>query len=121
MKPFDIELAKQGYPVCTRDGRPARIICFDRKSKKYPVLALVEKESIELPCCYSEKGKYDNVESIYDLFMSPEKKEGWINIYNRLDGKVTGHCIYSSEEEARKNILGSKDVHLATIKIEWEE
>lgn len=21
MKPFDLELVKQGYPVCTRDGR----------------------------------------------------------------------------------------------------
>lgn len=21
MKPFDLELAKQGYPVCTRDGQ----------------------------------------------------------------------------------------------------
>ena len=26
MKPFDLELAKQGYPVCTRDGREVRIV-----------------------------------------------------------------------------------------------
>lgn len=42
MKPFDIELAKAGYPVCTRDGRPVRILCFDRKSVDgYSILALV--------------------------------------------------------------------------------
>lgn len=29
MKPFDIELAKQGKPVCTRDGRPVKILCYD--------------------------------------------------------------------------------------------
>lgn len=30
LKEFDIEAAKAGKPVCTRDGRKARIICFDR-------------------------------------------------------------------------------------------
>lgn len=29
-KPFDLKKAKKGKPVCTRDGRKARIICFDR-------------------------------------------------------------------------------------------
>ena len=44
MKPFDIELAKAGYPVCTRDGRPVRILCFDRKSVDgYSILALVDE------------------------------------------------------------------------------
>lgn len=32
MKPFDLEAAKRGAPVCTRGGRAARIICFDLKS-----------------------------------------------------------------------------------------
>ena len=26
MKPFDLELAKQGHPVCTREGRKAERI-----------------------------------------------------------------------------------------------
>lgn len=29
-KPFDLEAAKAGKPVCTRDGRKVRIISFDR-------------------------------------------------------------------------------------------
>ena len=29
LKPFDLEAAKAGKLVCTRDGRNARIICFD--------------------------------------------------------------------------------------------
>lgn len=32
LKPFDLETAKAGKPVCTRDGRKARIICFDMNS-----------------------------------------------------------------------------------------
>ena len=33
LKPFDLQAAKSGKPVCTRDGRKVRIICFDSKSK----------------------------------------------------------------------------------------
>ena len=41
-KPFDLEQAKAGKPVCTRDGRKARIICFDTKTLgDYPIIALV--------------------------------------------------------------------------------
>jgi hypothetical protein len=31
MKPFNLELAKSGHPVCTRSGRDARIVCFDAR------------------------------------------------------------------------------------------
>ena len=35
--------AKAGKPVCTRDGRKARIICFNTKTLcDYPIIALVE-------------------------------------------------------------------------------
>lgn len=47
LKPFDLEAAKAGKPVCTRDGRKARIVCYDRKSENYPILALVENNSNE--------------------------------------------------------------------------
>lgn len=40
LKPFDLEAAKQGKPVCTRDGRKARIICFDAKGNN-PIVALI--------------------------------------------------------------------------------
>ena len=33
LKEFDIEAAKAGKPVCTRDGGKARIICFDKKCR----------------------------------------------------------------------------------------
>ena len=40
LKPFDLEAAKAGKPVCTRDGRKARIICFNAK-RDAPIIALV--------------------------------------------------------------------------------
>ena len=42
LKPFDIQKAKADKPVCTRDGRKARIICFDRiNSDYYKIVACV--------------------------------------------------------------------------------
>lgn len=41
MKTFDLEKAKAGAKVCTRDGKEARIICFDMAGD-YPIVALVK-------------------------------------------------------------------------------
>ena len=80
-KPFDLEQAKAGKPVCTRDRHKARIICFDAKiSDNYPIIALVE--SIENPgseslYSYSHEGRYrESSISELDLVMISEKKEG---------------------------------------------
>lgn len=39
LKPFDIQKAREGKPVCTRDGRKARIICFDCKDETFQIVA----------------------------------------------------------------------------------
>lgn len=62
LKEFDLEAAKAGKPVCTRDGRKARIISFDRKflfkGVSYPIIALVEDTAKEETIYgYNEKGK----------------------------------------------------------------
>lgn len=73
LKPFDLEAAKAGKPVCTRDGRPARIICFDRVDE-YPILALVKNNGKENVYYYRNSGKDDeDFEKDYDLMMLPEK------------------------------------------------
>jgi len=72
MKPFNLEEAKSGNPVCTRLGRDARIIFFDKKGS-YPIVALIDYEYIEEVIVYDLNGKSDfnDVASIsaYDLFM----------------------------------------------------
>ena len=81
LKPFDIQKAREGKPVCTRDGRQARIICFDAKDTQ-PIIGLYEKniDGIvrEYLCSYHTDGSmYDDQDTGYDLMMLPEKKEGW--------------------------------------------
>ena len=126
MKEFNLELAKAGHPLQTRDGRAVRILCYDRKSKKnnYPIVALVEiQEGEEDTYWYTIDGYYhkNKREDKLDLFMASPKKEGWINIYKSFAG--TRYCgnIYSSEEEAINHVDDYGDTHLNTNKIEWEE
>lgn len=122
MKPFDLEAAKAGKPVCTRDGRKARIICFDAKCIK-PIIALIQgsdnSEQIEY---YTENGVFSNggTGKNRDLMILLEKKEGWVNIYGEEKERYCSNVIYSSKEEAL-NISKQLKEYITTIKIEWKE
>lgn len=120
MKPFDFEAAKAGKPVCTRDGRKARIICFDRKllfkGISYPIIALVEDTAKEETVYgYNEKGKVmieDDATYKDDLMMLLQKKEGWIIIHKE--------AIY--DKETAEKIARETTANVIRIqKIEWEE
>lgn len=126
MKPFDIELAKAGHPVCTRDGKQVRIVCFDLISHgNTPIVALVKTgEKYEDPVCYREDGGFlsgKNGDHPLDLMMVPEKKEGWMNVYENKMGVPFGGVIYESEEKAREHIKSKLDRYISTIKVEYEE
>lgn len=113
MKPFDLEAAKAGKPICTRDGRKARIICFDR-NWEYPIVALIECENGEEMISACDK---DGKARIYetqgtDLMMLPQKKEGWIIIHKE--------AIY--DKETAEKIARETTANVIRIqKIEWEE
>lgn len=119
LKPFNLDAAKQGKPVCTRDGCKARIICFDRKDNT-PIVALIERvDDIEILQCYHNDGKCFHYEtSNNDLMMFPEKKEGWVNIDKGGSGKIAVSSPYSTKEEAIHN---DNETTIDTIKICWEE
>ena len=123
LKPFDLEAARSGKPVCTRDGRKARIICFDRISDNdYKIVACVTvfDGDFEEVSFYGIDGYVVDSQNPKDedLMMLPEKKEGWINIFESAGGRA-GYTIYDSKEEA----LEHRCIGLAidTVKIEWEE
>lgn len=125
MKPFDLEKAKTGAPVQTRDGHKARIICFGRKEVDFPVVALVinpksGKESLET---YQSDGRNIGTGAVtnYDLVMAPVKKEGWMNIYSHDGGvfaSMRGGPIFDTKELADQN---NTDNRIACMRVEWEE
>lgn len=124
MKPFDIELAKQGHPICTRGGRPARIICWDRIDSSFPIIALTTtKDGSEVAWSYTIDGKYNvgNKEDSLDLMMATTKPKGWINLFKSKDGvHHAGTYIFKTKDEAI-NHSDDEDDYVTTIPISWEE
>lgn len=77
-KPFNLEEAKAGKPVCTRDERKARIICFDAKGDPCPIIALVEENGIESAYHYDKNGQNAYNKSKLDLMMLPKRnRDRW--------------------------------------------
>lgn len=124
LKDFDLEAAKQGKPVYTRDGRKARIVCYDFKGGDYPIIALVEcRGNREIFCAYSEKGEIGiGTKTDEDLMIAPELHEGWVNIVKEelSDDRVVLGRIFDSYEDAFMSGKANER-YIATVKIEWTE
>ena len=121
LKPFDIQKAREGNPVCTRDGRKARIICFDSKNDpQRPIVALVEHNDNELLYEYTIEGKerfsHISTTGTSDLMMLPEKKEGWVNVYK---GGLLDTKSYPTKKEAFDKAC--PEGYIDTVKINWSE
>lgn len=117
MKKFDIEQAQAGKKVITRDGADVDILRFDLRNDRYPIVAVIDLcnggQSIGTFTSEGETSVLAGT-SKFDLFMAPEKKEGWLNIYTNKYGH-----IFDTEELAI--FSAAHNNALATIKIEWEE
>ena len=122
MKEFNLEeyLENPERKVVTRDGRPVRIICTDRKGAT-PIIALVNDGlSEELGHAFYSDGKiFSDEDNELDLFFAPTKYTDYINLYRDESVYFLG-AVYTSEEYA-KNIARGNDQYITTIKIEWEE
>ena len=58
MKNFDLAAAMHGAPVCTRSGKTARVICYDRRgSVEARVMALLNEGSYESVEFYTDNGE----------------------------------------------------------------
>lgn len=120
MKKFNLDeyLKNPARKVVTRDGRPVRIICTDRKGAT-PIIALVNDGlSEELGHAFYSDGKiFSDEDNELDLFFGPEKHEGWVNVYRDFDGMLYCGSVFATEEDAKCKAK----IAIATVKIEWEE
>ena len=127
LKPFDIQKAREGKPVCTRDGRKARIICFDR-DWDMSIVALVSDPLGESVHYYLSNGKVNFYgQNDDDLMMLPEKEEGWVNIYKSDNGTYYTGAIFNEKNDALVNTAeieittGIPRDCIDTVKINWED
>ena len=97
MKPFDLEAAKRGEPLITRDGVEAHFIAHtDKVTGAYKVLTLINGSWHS----FTEQGKrHSGGISTLDLFMAPKKRTVWLNLYDIHPSHGSGY-FYPSQEEA---------------------
>lgn len=88
--PFNVELAKKGAKVQTANGRDVKILCYNRKSKNYPIVALVQSSNHEYEdsIVYTIDGKFieNNNSEEFDLVLLVETKTIYINMYRSYTG-----------------------------------
>ena len=124
MKEFNLEEFKKNpsQKVVTRDGREVRIICTDAKGDE-PIIALVynKNRDEENVYTYNREGIfYKDNDSCLDLFLNPNIREGWVNLFKDEELPFINGDVYKSEKDAKEAAIGEPDF-IASVKIEWEE
>lgn len=107
MKPFNLEKAKDGYTIVTRDGHPARLLAWDLDNSEYALVVAVRTplSSEETVHLYDKSGKYlARGEHPHDLFMAPVKKWRWAIARGRELTITRKH--YASAEDIHKDSGG---------------
>jgi len=117
--PFDLETAlKHPERVVTRDGRKVeQLVEFKPQNDKLPVYGLLDGE-IE---SWSIDGVFrlNRIESNCDLFLLPEVKECWLNIYVWKSNGEFAVVVNNSQEEANTQKGNGIDLYtfIKTIRV----
>ena len=98
--------------VVTRDGRNVKILCTDYIGFG-PIIAKVEGNSYS-QMFYSDGTACRCEGSTYDFFFTPEKYEGWINVYRNGEHLWCGD-IKRTETEAKE--FENSEFYITSIKI----
>ena len=120
MKKFNLDEFKKNpaRKVVTREGLPVRIVCTDAQMP-LNIVALIEQGDYDVVQRYPDNGICPKIEN-RDLFFAEERREGFVNIYNRDNRYISGVTIHQTEEDA-KRFLFPNSGYITTIKISWEE
>ena len=108
-------LKDKSQKVVTRDGKPARVICWDRKDKLYPVIALIDSgcEDSELQYSYTKEGlSIEGCENWADLFIETDEVEIPFGAYDSelIRNEWTIPEGYTAKIEDGKVIVEKKEV-----------
>lgn len=100
MKPFDLEAAKRGEPIVTRDGRAVSFVAYLPTLKKACHRVIVT-DGDTIQCCDERGNAIDYGPHDWDLFMAPRKRTVWVNVYIKEDGSIYTHG-HESEALAKR-------------------
>ena len=79
-KPFNLEAAKAGAPLVTRDGQPAKFIAHVEEAHPSRRLLVLIGEYV-YGTFEDGRRRVSGAESKFDLFMAPSKRTVWVNLY----------------------------------------
>lgn len=110
MKPFNLEAAKRGEPITTRDGRSVRFLAHVPEVRE-DCRVVVFIDASTCVTSYSEDGRYNYPDPAVrgcDLVMAP--RVVWVNLYR--NGVASWH---DSKEEANvsANYPDEEPIHQA--------
>ena len=99
--PFNLERARAGEPIVTRNGRKAKFIAYvpDAQLFNERVVFLLDHR-IKTTC--ADGFSYPAHENKSDLFMAEKKRTVWVNILLRPNEMECAYH-YESEEDADKD------------------
>ena len=123
MKPFNLEEAKSGKPLVTRDGRSARYVaCVPDAREDSRLVVFVVGNSC--PTTYSEAGVYKGgnlFSTCADLFMAPVKRVVWV-VAAKKPFATAYRCAwtYENEDDALAQI-NRCDLYRGPYRLEIEE
>lgn len=115
MKPFNLEKAIAGKPVCRRDGKTVKILDFDYNGKiLYKVLTQIDplNDNVWYTNAVDQEVFFDKAYGLDERDLMMADVVAYMNIYKRDDGILIGGNIYPSEddlpiEESMHNIVNS--------------
>lgn len=118
MKPFDLEAAKRGEPVVTRDGRNVTKFCyFDDKelNTQYPIyvsLSANKYNEADILSATVEGKNFHASSKEYptDLFMAPKKAKKWQVIYTFNEKNVAQNAFDNYNPYQNNKVLKEIEV-----------
>jgi hypothetical protein len=122
MKPFDLEAAKRGEKLVTREGKEVtEFHHFKTVSGSYPCTAVVNGER----SAYTLAGHFNRSQHPHcdDLFMAAKKRTVYVQIFNKSgDASVPGlkAFAFDSSADAADNIGSTQWPVIGTFPIEIE-
>ena len=116
MKDFDLAAAKRGARVCTREGWPARILCFDsagvgRNGSPMPIIAEIFTGRGYSAFSYRDTGRIGgDRKTCYDLMMAGD------DYLEKLERGDYNHIEDNLEKVGKADHIGEP-----TEKVDWSE
>lgn len=124
LKLFNLDRALAGDKVISRDGsiKPYDFKCWSQDTLEKSLFGYFSGEILSFYSDGSHEGY--GIESNFDLFMAPIKKQGWVNVYlNTLTRELSSsRCSYETKQSSIYNCFETESFKLIdTVMIEWEE